>query len=142
MLDIKLPSMIPTHSDILADLPGPGSAAPAPTPVAVVATGVAAACSVSQQEAPQTRLPAPPAQQTKNLDKLMEALAEVDRLFQDAYKIARRVREDDSDLEARLERAELEQRRCQQEAEHWRHQYASLENRIPWFVRRLFGAPT
>lgn len=139
MLDIKLPSMIPSPTDLL---PGPGPAAPSPSPVAVVATAVAAACSIPAQDPPQTRLAPPPREQTKNLDKLIDALAEVDRLFQDAYKLVKRAREDDDNLEARLERAELEQLRCQQEAEHWRNQYATLESRIPWFVRRLFGAPT
>lgn len=141
MLDMKLPSVIPSTTDLLLDLPGPGPAELTASPVAVVATGVAAACSATEREreteGPET---APPASQPRSLDKLMDTLAEVDRLFQDAYKLARFSREHESDLHSRLERAEMEQRRCQQEADHWRTQYQSLEKRVPWFVRRLFGA--
>lgn len=76
-----------------------------------------------------------------NLSRLVHTLAEVDRLFQDACQLARNTHSREEDLSVRVARAEREQRRCQQEAEHWREQYASLERRIPWWVRRLFGAP-
>lgn len=141
MLDMKLPSVIPSTTEMLLDLPGPGPAEMTPSPVAVVATGVAAACSASESLGSATEEePEKPLGQTRSLEKLMETLAEVDRLFQDAYKLARCSRDQDLELALRLQKAELEQRRCQQEAEHWRAQYQSLEKRVPWFVRRLFGA--
>jgi len=88
----------------------------------------------------QLPLPEKPPVET-SMQQLLDALEGADRLFQDAYRLARTTRGREQELQARLDKAEAEAKRQAEEAQDWQSRYEVLEAKIPWWVKKLFGAP-
>lgn len=88
----------------------------------------------------QLPVPEKPAVET-SMQQLLDALEGADRLFQDAYRLARTTRGREQELQARLEKAEADLKRQTEQAQDWQSRYEVLEAKIPWWVRKLCGAP-
>ena len=86
-------------------------------------------------------LPLPtPTAKDDNLTALMDALSGVEQFCSKARKLADQTQEHQLNYKRRAELAEAEKTHLEHEANRLRAQLESLEQRVPRWVRRLFGA--
>lgn len=123
MLKMTLPSLTQPELPpvILGLLSTPGNAtAPKTTAAAVLTT------------------PKKPKDDT--LAALEQALQGMETLFKEARRLAGDAQEQQVDYRRRAEQAEAEKTHLEQEANRLRAQVQALEQRVPRWVRRIFGA--
>ncbi|MBT9583293.1 hypothetical protein IV102_08080 [bacterium] len=87
--------------------------------------------------APATEEAAPMA---TTMAQLVEAMQGAEILFHKAFTLALKTRDRETELLQRAEEAEREARHNEREAAEWKGRYEALDQRIPWWVRKLFRA--
>lgn len=83
---------------------------------------------------------APPESSSTSLAQLVEAMQGAERLFQQAYRLALSTRDRETELLQRAEQAEREWRHHERESQEWKERFHGLDQKIPWWVRKLFRA--
>jgi hypothetical protein len=72
--------------------------------------------------------------------QLVEAMQGAERMFQQAFRLATTTRDRETELLQRAEEAERDSRHYEREAVEWKSRYEALDQKIPWWVRKLFRA--
>ena len=106
-------------------------------PVGLLSTPPTAAAT--KTTAPARTLPNP-TPKDDNLTALVEALRNVEQLCCEARRLADSTQEQQLDYRRRAEQAEADKTHLEHEMNRLRAELEALEQRVPRWVRRIFGA--
>lgn len=137
MLKFELPNVMPSPGNPFSAVPPPDGlisgpdAFDLPTTIKTPAESAAETPAEASEEAPPI---------AATMAQLVEAMQGAELLFQKAFSLALNTRDRETELLQRAEDAEREARHHEREAVEWKGRYEALDQKIPWWVRKLFRA--
>lgn len=133
MLKFELPSVMPSPGNPFSAVPPPDGRISGPDAFDLPTT-----IKTPGETPAEAREEAAPIAAT--MAQLVEAMQGAEVLFQKAFSLARNTRDRETELLQRAEEAEREARHNEREAVEWKGRYEALDQKIPWWVRKLFRA--
>lgn len=135
MLKIDLPKVVPGSGN-------PFVSAPTADPLSGAPEALDLPTTIRPQVTPEESVQpeAPLESSSHSLAQLVEAMQGAERLFQQAYRLALTTRDRETELLSRAENAEREWRHHERESQQWKERFHALDQKIPWWVRKLFRA--